>query len=190
MNIIERNEVSPVHQDTLRLAEIASKYDKKKVLDIGTGTGYIAVYLGRAGAMVDATDINEAALSCARENARINNVSINLFYSNLFEKISGKYDLIIFNPPIGGLEPKWQTGIKALIRKSIFKNIVSKIISRISQQKRIPFIKKFINESRSHLSPGGVLLMHVQSIDIPLLSEYKITVIEKVFDHSSIIEIR
>ncbi len=190
MNIIERSGVSPVHNDTIRLAEIASNYHKNKILDMGTGTGYIAIHLAKGGAEVHATDINQDAISSAEENAKNNNVSIKVFYSNLFENISEQYELIVFNPPIGGVEPKWQTSIKALIRKSIFKNIVSKIISRLTQRKRLPFVKKFINESKKHLVPGGVLLLHLQSIDVPFLSEYKPTVIEKVFEHSSIVEIK
>lgn len=189
MNIIEKNGVSPVDKDTLRLAHIASFYKKEKILEIGTGTGYVAVFLSKNGAKVDATDINLQAIDCARENAIKNNTRINIFYSNLFEDIEGLYDMIIFNPPLNGKEKKWQAYLKSFIRKSIFKNIVSKIVSRVSQKKRVPFIKNFIIEAKKYLHKDGVIIMHLQSIDIPYLSEHRIKFIEQVFDHTSIVEI-
>ncbi|EQD65426.1 methyltransferase, partial [mine drainage metagenome] len=44
-----------------------------KVLEIGTGSGLIAIYLSRKGLQVDAVDISEKSLECARENCSINN---------------------------------------------------------------------------------------------------------------------
>lgn len=189
MHIVERGGVSPVHTDTIRLAEVAAGYHKRRILDMGTGTGYIAIFLAKTGANVDAIDINQDAIACAKENTTRNAVSVNVFYSDLFEKVTGMYDLIIFNPPIGGVEPKWQTRVKALIRKSIFKNIISKIISRFSQRKRLPFIKKVIDQAKAHVVPGGVVLLHLQSIDILHLAAYHVRVLEHVFEHTSIVEI-
>ena len=189
MKIIEHSGVSPVHKDTIRLAEVARAYGKHKVLDMGTGTGYVAIALAKAGSSVDATDINYAAIACAKENAVKNNISVNVFYSDLFEKVTGKYDLIIFNPPLGGVEPGWQVSIKAVIRKSILKNLVSRFVSRITQKKRIPFLKKVIDESFLHLNEEGILLLHIQSIDVPYLSRYNIKIIEKVFEHSTIVKL-
>ncbi len=189
MNISEKIGVSPVHKDTIRLAQVVFLYKKQKILEIGTGTGYVAVFLSKNGAKVDATDINLDAINCAKENAIKNNTIVNIFYSNLFEEIKDSYDLIIFNPPINGKENKLQSYLKAIIRKSILKDVISKFISRFSQKKRIPFIKKFLIEAKKHLYKDGVIIMHIQSIDIPYLSDHKIKFIEKVFDHTSIIEI-
>ncbi len=190
MQLIERPGVSPVHLDTVRLAEIALRYHKHRALDLGTGTGYVAIALAKAGAEVDATDITDAALGCARENAEKEGVRVNVFRSDLFERTSAAYDLIVFNPPIGGAEPKWQARLKALIRRSPLKNVASRLLSRLMQRKRLPFLKRVIDEALAHLTTDGILLLHVQSIDIPALTSHPIRTIEAVFEHSSIVEIR
>lgn len=190
MRLIERPGVSPVHQDTVRLAEVALRYGKRRALDMGTGTGYVAIALAKAGTDVDATDITDAALACARENAKDQGVRVNVFRSDLFEKTAAEYDLIVFNPPIGGVEPKWQAHLKALVRKSPLKNAASKLLSTLLQRKRLPFLKRVIEASLGHLAADGVLLMHLQSIDIPSLAGYPLKVVEAVFEHSSIVEIK
>jgi len=71
----------------------------KKVLELGTGTGMIAIYCSKRGAEVTATDINEEALRLARENAELNGERIEFIKSDLFEAVKGRFDAAIFNPP-------------------------------------------------------------------------------------------
>lgn len=81
---------------------IKQKFNKKvKILDIGTGSGAIAIALKKAfpESSVTAVDISEEALSVARENAEINNVKINFIKSDVFSNVEGKFDVIISNPP-------------------------------------------------------------------------------------------
>ena len=71
------------------------------VLDIGCGYGPIGIYIAsKTNSLVDMTDINERALSLARINAKLNNVNVNIFSSNIYTNITKKYDYIITNPPI------------------------------------------------------------------------------------------
>lgn len=84
----------------------------KRILDIGTGSGAIAVSIGRySKSDVTAVDISEGALDTAKKNAEKNNVNINFIKSDLFENMDGKFDLIASNPPyiesdvINTLEP-------------------------------------------------------------------------------------
>ena len=69
------------------------------MLEIGTGSGLIAIYFAKNGYHVDAVDISRDALDCASGNCNLNGVSINLALSDLFQNVRGKYDTIIFNPP-------------------------------------------------------------------------------------------
>jgi release factor glutamine methyltransferase len=70
-----------------------------RVLEIGTGSGLIAIYFAKQGMKVEAVDISKVALDCASGNCNLNGVNINLVLSDLFQNVNGKYDTIIFNPP-------------------------------------------------------------------------------------------
>ncbi|MDC9614432.1 class I SAM-dependent methyltransferase [Xenorhabdus khoisanae] len=74
----------------------------KKVLDIGTGSGVLAIYSALKGAsFITATDINDDILHHAKHNAYLNKITdIHFINSNLFESVDGKYDYIFANGPI------------------------------------------------------------------------------------------
>ena len=82
---------------------IKNKSDNpKKILDVGTGTGCIALMLKKLypESTVDACDISLEALDLAKENSEINNLEINLFQSDLLSDIEEvDYDVIIANLP-------------------------------------------------------------------------------------------
>lgn len=72
-----------------------------QVLDIGCGYGPIGIIIkSNTLADVDMIDINERALMLAKFNANINKVDVNIFESNIYSKITKKYNYIISNPPI------------------------------------------------------------------------------------------
>ena len=74
----------------------------KKILDVGTGTGCIALMLKKLypESTVDACDISLEALDLAKENAAINNLEINLFQSDLLSYVEEvDYDIIVANLP-------------------------------------------------------------------------------------------
>ena len=76
--------------------------DGKEIMDIGTGSGCIAISLAKnlSNAKLTALDISSDALEIARENARINNVDIEFVNTDIFEyKSRKKYDIIVSNPP-------------------------------------------------------------------------------------------
>lgn len=71
------------------------------VLDFGCGYGPIGIYLKKKyDCNVDMIDINDRSLELARKNAIKNNVSVNIFKSDIYENVTKKYDYIITNPPI------------------------------------------------------------------------------------------
>ncbi len=71
-----------------------------KVLDIGTGSGAIAISVKKeVSGEVYATDISKEALEVAKENAKRNNVNINFINTNIYDGIKEKFDVVISNPP-------------------------------------------------------------------------------------------
>lgn len=82
--------------ENLKLEEI-----KGEVLDFGCGYGPIGIYVAKSTeALVDMIDVNKRSLELAKKNALLNAVNVNIFESNIYEKVSKKYDFIITNPPI------------------------------------------------------------------------------------------
>ena len=91
----------PETEELVRLM-LKDDLDGKEILDIGTGSGCIAVSLAKnlPNAKVSALDISSNALEVAKENAKLNNVSIEFINADIFEYQSDKkYDIIVSNPP-------------------------------------------------------------------------------------------
>lgn len=84
--------------------EIAKKVKAKKILDLCTGSGAIAVSLAKyiSNSEITAVDISSKALNIAKKNAKNNEVEgqITFIESNLFANLpKEKYDIIVSNPP-------------------------------------------------------------------------------------------
>ena len=89
--------------DTETLVETVINLKPSKVLEIGTGSGAIAVSLAAELPVVEvtATDISKGALEIAARNATVHDIGerIEFFEADLFEGVTGKFDLIVSNPP-------------------------------------------------------------------------------------------
>ncbi|MAU31367.1 MAG: protein-(glutamine-N5) methyltransferase, release factor-specific [Flavobacteriaceae bacterium] len=91
----------PETEELVRLM-LKEDLDGKEILDIGSGSGCIAISLAKnlPNAKVSALDISNDALEVAKENATLNNVDIEFINSDIFEYQSDKkYDIIVSNPP-------------------------------------------------------------------------------------------
>ena len=104
---VNRNTLIPRFETEL-LVEKTYNYIKKyfnrdniKILDIGTGSGCIAITLNKLLNNGDITgiDISSEALEIAKENNINNNTNVKFIESNIFSNVSDKYDVIISNPP-------------------------------------------------------------------------------------------
>jgi HemK-related putative methylase len=130
-------------EDTFLLAENLKVKKTDKVLEIGTGTGIIAIISSKKTEKVVAVDINEYAVECTRKNSDINQSNIDVRLGDLFDPVKDeKFDLILFNTPYlptnedervdDELEAAWDGGADGRV-----------------------VIDRFIKELTVHLNPGG-----------------------------------
>lgn len=102
--LVNSNVLIP-RQDTELLVEYALSIlvQGEKILDLCTGTGCIAISMAHIGKekklQVTASDISKSVLLMAKENANRNQVQVEFIRSDLFERINGKYTMILSNPP-------------------------------------------------------------------------------------------
>lgn len=110
----------PRHDTEILVTEALARIPgAHSVLDIGTGSGCIAVVLAKSlpGAQVTAIDISLPALEVARRNAERHGAAIEFLHGSLLASVAGRcFDLIVSNPPyiptndISGLEPEVREG--------------------------------------------------------------------------------
>jgi release factor glutamine methyltransferase len=93
------------------------KMEGRRVLDMGTGSGIIALRCAARGATVTAADINPDAVATSKSNADRNGLVIRAVLSDLFDALKGEsFDLIVINPPyypkdpVGMAEYAWFCG--------------------------------------------------------------------------------
>ena len=148
--LIPRPETEIVVQECLNLI-----FDGAKVLDIGTGTGCIAIEIAKnSNAIVDAIDISDAALNIAKKNSELHKTKCNFFRSDLFSDISKKYDFIVSNPPY--IPYKDINTISDTV-----KNFEPHAALFTNDEFGINFYEKIINESVTFLNKNGHIIFEI-----------------------------
>lgn len=98
--LIPRFETEELVNRTIRYCQ-KLHLDQPKIIDLGTGSGCIAITLAKEipNSHLTAVDISKKALKVAGQNALKNHVNITLLESDMFDRVTGKFDVIISNPP-------------------------------------------------------------------------------------------
>lgn len=90
----------PREDSFLLLSVIEKQRPGENALDVGTGSGILALKLSKHAKKVIAVDINRKALKEFNKTIKKNRIhNIKTVHSDLFSRVSGKFDLIVFNPP-------------------------------------------------------------------------------------------
>ncbi len=127
------------------------------VADIGTGSGAIAIAVKKeiSGTRVFATDISKDALDLARENAKNNTAEIEFHEGDLLEALPEceKFDAIVSNPPYipDAEKEKLQPEVRDF----------DPAIALFGGPDGLTLIRKILEQSKSRLNPGGILLMEI-----------------------------
>ncbi|MFC5284805.1 peptide chain release factor N(5)-glutamine methyltransferase [Pedobacter alpinus] len=166
--------------ETEELVYLIIKDQKGKdisVLDIGTGSGCIAISLKKNlnSALVSALDISGNALKIAKENAIINNVAIDFFEDDALKLQSDnypKYDVIVSNPPyIANSE-------KAVMDRLVTKN-EPHVALFVADDEALIFYDKIADFALNNLNEGGVLYFEINQ---NLAKETKVLIESKGFN--------
>ena len=152
--LIPRPDTEILVEEVIKLAK---SINAKKILDLCTGSGAIAVSLAKyiEGSQITATDISRKALSIAKLNATNNNVEnkITFVSSDLFQNISEeKYDIIVSNPPY----------IKRKVIKTLDEEVKREpIIALDGGNDGLDFYKKIIRNAYQYLKYKGYLCLEI-----------------------------
>ncbi len=148
-------------QETEELVEWIIKdafSEKKSILDIGTGSGCIAIALAKnlPGSMVTALDYKPEILDAARENASLNGVTIRFILADILKDDlpPGHYDLIVSNPPYV------RNSEKKFIKQNVLNYEPSEALF-VEDEDPLIFYRKIIHLAGKHLVENGSLYFEI-----------------------------
>ena len=171
MKIKTSLKVSSPKEHSKLMAEVAGEIAKekgyKKILDMGTGTGYIALLLYEKGFEAEGCDISHHSVKLARENSKGKNLPI--FQSDLFSNVQKKYDIILFNPPASG--KAGENPLSNLIRKTRLRKSLSAVFYKLTLKKRFQLILKFLKDAKNFINEKGMILIYMNPEELGLIKQ-------------------
>ena len=145
----------PETEELVELILAENSEENLKVLDIGTGSGAIALALAknRAAWSVTAADISQEALDLASENAK--NQKLNIFFkkSDCFAEISEKYDIIVSNPPYISREDELEVGLNVLYSEPH--------LALFADEDGLAIYRRIAEDAKYHLKDGGKIYLEI-----------------------------
>ena len=145
----------PETEDLVDLILAENSEESLKVLDIGTGSGAIALVLAknRPAWSVTAADISQDALDVASENAK--NQKFNIFFkkSDCFAEISEKYDIIVSNPPYISREDESEVGLNVLYSEPH--------LALFADEDGLAIYRRIAEDAKDYLKDGGKIYLEI-----------------------------
>ena len=154
-------------QDTEILVEEAMRYlhDGMRILDLCTGSGCILLSLLHYSNDCEGTgvDISKEALQVAAQNAELLGIRADFLKSDLYEKVTGKFDLLVSNPPY--IERKVIPTLMEEVRE------YDPYIALDGGEDGLDFYRRIIGGAQDYLKRGGQILMEIGSGQAKAVSE-------------------
>lgn len=154
-------------QDTEILVEEAMRYlhDGMRILDLCTGSGCILLSLLHYSNDCEGVgvDISQEALQVAAQNAELLGIKADFLKSDLYEKVTGKFDLLVSNPPY--------------IERAVIPTLMEEVrehdpyIALDGGEDGLDFYRRIIGGAQDYLKRGGQILMEIGSGQAKAVSE-------------------
>lgn len=156
----------PETEELVELILAENPKDNLKVLDIGTGSGAIALALAknRPDWTITAADISQDALDLAMENANHQGLALSFIKSNCFSEISSKYDIIVSNPPYISRVDEAEVGLNVLHSEPH--------VALFADEDGLAIYRRIAEESKDYLNDGGKIYLEIgykQGQSVPAL---------------------
>ena len=156
--LIPRPETEELVDWIVLKSKIKNQKSKLKILDIGTGSGCIAIALAKnlPNAQVFALDVSEKALATAKTNAELNQVTIQFLHQSILETedLAQEFDVIVSNPPY----------VRELEKQEIKKNVLDNephLALFVEDNDALIFYRKIAQLAQKNLNPQGQLYFEI-----------------------------
>lgn len=182
--LVNKNTLIPRFETELLVEKtvnfIKKKFDRKiDILDIGTGSGAIAISLNKLiPCDIDGVDISKEAIEVAKENNSLNSTDVNFFISDIFENVHKKYDVIISNPPYISSDEEIMDIVKnnephiALYADNNGLYFYDKILSECSNYLNDKFLVAFEIGYKQGESVKKLAYKYLNNVDVIVIKDY------------------